>query len=42
MARCPTCGKEGETPNKEWNLSKILVKQYDCCGKKFHEQMKMI
>jgi len=31
MARCPTCGTEVETPNKEWNLGKIYVKQYDCC-----------
>ena len=34
MAKCPTCGKEVETPNKKWNLGKIHVRQYECCGKK--------
>jgi hypothetical protein len=40
MAKCPTCGKEVETPIKEWNMGrnkKIHVKQYECCGKKFRE-----
>jgi len=37
MAKCPTCGKEVETPIKEWDMGKnkkIHVKQYECCGKK--------
>jgi len=34
MVKCPTCGKEVETPNKKWNLGKIHVRQYECCGKK--------
>ena len=42
MARCPICGKDVETPNKEWNLRKIHVKQYECCGKKFREYVKMV
>jgi hypothetical protein len=40
MAKCPNCGKEVETPIKEWNMGrnkKIHVKQYECCGKKFRE-----
>ena len=40
MARCPTCGKDVEKPNKEWNLSRTRVKQYECCGKKFREYIK--
>jgi hypothetical protein len=42
MAKCPACGKEVETSNKEWNLGKIHVRQYECCGKKFREYTKMI
>jgi len=42
MAKCPTCGKEVETPNKEWDLGKVHVKQYDGCGKKSQEYIKMI
>ncbi|MDH5374516.1 MAG: hypothetical protein OEW95_01740 [Candidatus Bathyarchaeota archaeon] len=30
MAKCPACGKEVETTNKQWNLGKIHVKQYEC------------
>ncbi len=42
MARCPECGKEVEKPIKEWNLgSRTRVKQYECCGKKFREYVKM-
>jgi len=37
MARCPMCGKDVETPVKEWVAEKTLVKQYECCGKKFRE-----
>ena len=40
MVKCPTCGKEVETPIKEWDMGKnkkIHVKQYECCGKKFRE-----
>ena len=36
MAKCPACGKEVETPIKEWDMGKnkkIHVKQYECCGK---------
>ena len=40
MARCPICGKEVEMPIKEWNMGKIYVKQYGCCGKKFREYIK--
>ena len=35
MVKCPTCGKEIETPIK-WNMDrnkKIHVKQYEYCGK---------
>jgi hypothetical protein len=42
VARSLTCGKEVETPNKEWKLGKIHVKQYECCGKKFWEYVKMV
>jgi hypothetical protein len=42
MARCPTCGKEVETLNKKWVLGKTQVKQYECCGKKFREYVKMV
>ena len=45
MAKCPTCGKEVETPIKEWNMGrnkKIHVKQYECCGKKFREYGKKV
>ena len=43
MARCPICGKEVETPIKEWNMGKnkeMRVKMYECCGKKFREYIK--
>jgi len=40
LAKCPTCGKEVETPIKEWDMGKIHVKQYECCGKKFREYIK--
>ena len=43
MARCPICGKEVETPIKEWNMGKnkeVRVKMYECCGKKFREYIK--
>jgi hypothetical protein len=40
MARCPTCGKETKNSIKEWNMSKIHVKLYECCGKKFREYVK--
>jgi transcription initiation factor TFIIE subunit alpha len=36
MAKCLS-GKEVETPNKEWNLGKIHVKQYECYEKKFRD-----
>jgi hypothetical protein len=42
MPKCPICGKEVETPVKEWNLRKTRVKLYECCGKKFREYVKMI
>ena len=42
MPKCPICGKEAETPVKEWNLRKTRVKQYESCGKKFREYVKMI
>jgi len=42
MAKCPTCVKEVETPNKKWNLGKIHVRQYECCGKKFREYTRMV
>ena len=42
MVRYPACGKEVETPFKEWDLGNFHVKQYECCGKKFREYMKMI
>jgi hypothetical protein len=42
MAKCPTCGKEGETPVKGWDLGKTHVKQYECCGKRVREYVKMI
>jgi len=44
MAKCPTCGKEVETPIKEWDMgkNKIHVKQYECCGKKFREYGKKV
>jgi hypothetical protein len=35
---CPDCGKEAVKPTKEWDLSsKVHIKQYECCGKKFRE-----
>jgi hypothetical protein len=37
MARCPMCGKDVETPVKEWVADKTHVSQYECCGKKFRE-----
>ena len=45
LVKCPTCGKEVETPIKEWDMGKnkkIHVKQYDCCGKKFREYGKRV
>jgi hypothetical protein len=45
MAKCPTCGKEVETPLKEWDMGrnkKIHVKQYECCGKRFREYGKKV
>jgi hypothetical protein len=44
MAKCPTCGKEVETPMKEWDMgrNKIRVKQYECCGKRFREYEKKV
>jgi uncharacterized Fe-S cluster-containing MiaB family protein len=44
MAKCPTCGKEVETPIKEWDMgrNKIRVKQYECCGKRFREYVKKV
>lgn len=42
MAKCPTCGKEVKTPNKEWNSGKIHVEQHKCCGKEFREYVKMV
>jgi hypothetical protein len=36
------CGKETKSPIKEWDLSKIHVKLYECCGKKFREYVKII
>ena len=42
MARCPICGKETENSIKEWGMSKIHVKLYECCGKKFREYVKII
>ena len=43
MAKCPICGKEVETPAKEWDLSKTThVKQYECCGKKFRVYVKRV
>jgi len=42
MARCPTCGKDVETPVKEWDLGKTHVSQYECCGKKFRGYVKRV
>jgi hypothetical protein len=45
LVKCPTCGKEVETPIKEWDMGKnkkIHVKQYECCGKKFREYRKRV
>jgi predicted RNA-binding Zn-ribbon protein involved in translation (DUF1610 family) len=42
MARCPNCGKEIQTPSKEWDLGRIHIKQYECCGKKFREYEKKV
>jgi len=45
LAKCPTCGKEVETPIREWDMGKnkrIHVKQYECCGKKFREYRKRV
>jgi hypothetical protein len=34
---CPDCGKDA-TLVKEWDLSsKVHVKMYECCGKKFRK-----
>jgi hypothetical protein len=39
--KCPECGKEVRKPIKEWDLSsKVHVKMYDCCGKKFREYIR--
>jgi len=35
------CGKDVETPVKEWDL-KTHVSQYECCGKKFREHVKRV
>jgi len=40
MVKCPECGKEAKKPIKEWNLGKVRVKMYECCGKKFREYVK--
>ena len=38
LAKCPCCGADVATPSKEWDVSsKLHVKQYECCGKKFRE-----
>jgi hypothetical protein len=45
LAKCPTCGKEIQTPIKEWDMGKnrkTHVKQYACCGKKFCEYGKRV
>ena len=45
MAKCPTCGKEVETPINEGDMGrnkKIRVKQYECCGKRFREYGKKV
>lgn len=45
LAKCPTCGKEVQTPIKEWDMGKnrkTHVKQYACCGKKFCEYGKRV
>ena len=42
MVKCPTCGEEVEMPVKEWDLSKMHVKLYECCGKKFRVYVKRI
>jgi len=47
MSKCPTCGKEVETPIKEWDMGKnkkINVKQY-ACGmnmSKWREEIKIL
>jgi len=44
MTKCPSCGKEVETPIKEWDLGGfwvgLHVKMYECCGKKFREYIR--
>jgi hypothetical protein len=38
LVKCPCCGADVASPNKEWDVSpKLHVKQYECCGKKFRE-----
>jgi len=37
MAKCPECGGEAKLV-KEWDVgSKLHVKLFECCGKKFRE-----
>ena len=37
MVKCPTCKKELENADKEWNLKNTQVKQYKCFGNKVRE-----
>jgi hypothetical protein len=39
--KCPTCKKEITTkPVKEWDMGKLHIKLYECCGKKVREVSK--
>jgi hypothetical protein len=40
MAKCPSCNKEVAKPVKEWDMGKLHIKMYECCGKKFREVTK--
>ncbi|HJX23256.1 MAG TPA: hypothetical protein VJ574_02455 [Candidatus Bathyarchaeia archaeon] len=40
MAKCPKCNKEVAKTVKEWDMGKLHIKLYECCGKKFREVSK--
>ena len=39
--KCPVCGTQVEKPVREWDLSsKVHIKMYEHCGKKFREYIR--
>ena len=39
MVKCSICARNIKNSSKEWDLKKIHVKQYECCGKKVREYL---